>query len=114
MDIWNDTGISNKKTTHRCFEIGYLQIQTENGIEERKFNYETISNEIVEEIGILGDNIKINKVIYTFDYWLNFCKGGRVRFENGETMTINNVIIEQDSTKAQSGKNTIVGIRIIF
>lgn len=114
MDIWNDIGISNKKLEHKCFEVGFLEIKTESGISEIKFNYETLSNDYVQEFGVLGENTKVNKTIYTYNYGLNFCRNARVRFADNTYLTIKDVILEQDSQKAQMGKNTIVGVRIVF
>ena len=115
MDIWKETGISSKNTTdHACFEEAFLLVQANNSILKKKFPYETTSNEMYQETsGIIGEFTTKSKTIFTPFYWLPFCKGARVQMSSGE-MTIKDVVLVQDSKKAQGDGKGVKGLTIVF
>lgn len=117
MDIWKDLGISgNNASEHKCYEKAFLIVQSDSGLLKKKFNYENVNNETYTET---ASNMPMeyttkSKTIYTPFYWLPFCRGARVQFENGEEMTIKDFVVEQDSTKAISGGSSSKGLTITF
>lgn len=117
MDIWKDLGItSNNSSKHKCFEKAYLQLQSESGIVEREFPFETISNELYTETAsmINMEYSKRTKTIFTPFYWFKFCKGAKIRFVTNEILTIKDILVVNDSAKALNNKTGILGVQITF
>jgi len=104
--------IANKNSSkHYCFTTAYLQTQE---LIEKPFYYEEQSNNniITNSIMPMEFNIK-SKTIYTTYTWLNFVLGAKVRFENGEFLTISSINPDYDNKKAITG-NGVRGLFITF
>lgn len=117
MDIWREVGItSNNSKEHYCFEKALLLVKTNTGTIEKEFPFETVSNETYQATSSLMpmEFTARAKTIFTPYYWLPFCKGARVRFSDGEELTVSAFVIVNDSKKAQMNGKGYKGIQLTF
>lgn len=117
MDIWRNLGItSNNSSENYCFEKASL-LYMQNGILKQKhFSYSTVADETYQETNSIMnmDYTARAKTIFTPFYWLPFCKGARVRFSDGEELTIKTITLVTDSKKAQGDGKGYKGVNITF
>ena len=116
MGFWKETGIlNNNASDEECYERGYLLVKAEGAILEKPFKFKTVSNEMYQETaGFVGQYTTRSKTIYTPFYWLNFCRGARVKFVDGQELVIKDIIEVQDAKKAMSDGKGLKGLQIVF
>ena len=116
MGFWKETGIlNNNASDEECYERGYLLVKAEGAILEKPFKFKTVSNEMYQETaGFFCFYTTRSKTIYTPFYWLNFCRGARVKFVDGQELVIKDIIEVQDAKKAMSDGKGLKGLQIVF
>lgn len=106
----------NNATEHKCYEHAYLIVKNKSGETKKKFRFETLATETYEESDSLMnmEYTKRSKTIFSPFYWLPFVKGARVQFQNGEILTIRDLVIINESKRALDNGHGTIGIQIMF
>lgn len=115
MSYWNDIGLLKRDNNRKCYEKAYLLEKAEGGILEKAFDFETVSEETYQEVsGITGQYTNRTKTIYTPFYWMNFCRGARVKFADGKELVIKDISEVIDSQKVLADGKGLKGLEITF
>ena len=114
MSIWNDLGLNGKR--EKEYGHAYLKVNSASGIIEKKFRYKNIASSVImESSSIMPIESEVNtKTIRTSFYWLPFCKGAIVRFEDGQELRISAINKLYDDDKLLNHGIGVVGLEISF
>ena len=113
MSYWNKLGLL-RGDNNNCFLRAFLQVRTDEDIEEVEFKYKVISdNTLTDTASIMPMTYdKRTKGIFVYDYRLPFVNGARVRFLDGTTMTISSIVEVVDEFKAQNNGMGVIGLNV--
>lgn len=113
MSIWSDLGLNGKRDKE--YGHAYLKVNSASGVIEKKFRYRNVSSGVIESSSIMPIESEMKtKTISTSFYWLPFCNGAIVRFEDGEELRISAINKLYDDDKLLNHGAGIVGLEITF
>lgn len=113
MSIWQDLGLNGKR--EKEYGHAYLKVNSASGVIEKKFRYKNVASGVIEGSSIMPiDSEMATKTINTSFYWLPFCNGAIVRFEDGQELRISAISKLYDEDKLLNRGAGIVGLEISF
>lgn len=114
MSFWKDLGLVGER--EKEYGHAYLKVNSDSGIIEKKFRYKNIASDVIMESSSIMpiENVVHSKTIRTSFYWLPFCDGAIVRFENGEELRIAAIRKLHNEDRLLNHGTGVVGLEITF